>query len=251
MNIRTYLRTLTELGLKPFEAKVYLACLQLGQGTVTRISEQANVPRTFCYDVLKELVEQGLISRVKTRGVQQFSALSLDKFHQLQRERFARFEEALPEMRALQAVVGDTPKVQFLTGIEGIKAAFEDTLETLSKGGEILIYTSAEGYYDQEKAHFKSYVKRRVAKHISVRFIGADTEEISLFTDNSTAELRQYRLVPAKQFPFANEINIYGNKVAIMSLRGELMAVIIESESVAMTQKAIFELAWLGAKQVK
>jgi hypothetical protein len=53
--------------------------------------------------------------------------------------------------------------------------------------------------------------------------------------------------VPAGQFPFTNEIDIYGNKVAILSYTGELLAVIIESESVARTQRMIFELAWLGA----
>jgi len=180
--------------------------------------------------------------------VQQFSPISLDKFHRLQEEKLRRFEEALPEMRILQASINDVPKVQFLTGIEGIKAAFEDTLETLPKGGEILIYTTAEGtYYNQEQAHFRSYVKRRVAKKISVRFIGSKSENISLFTDSKDSELREFRLVPSEQFPFANEINLYGNKMAIMSLQGEPMAVIIESESVVTTQRAIFELAWRGS----
>jgi hypothetical protein len=36
-----------------------------------------------------------------------------------------------------------------------------------------------------------------------------------------------------------------------MSLQGEILAVIIESESIAKTQRMIFGLAWIGAKQVK
>src|SRR5262249_52781730 len=152
--------------------------------------------------------------------------------------------------RALQTLTGDAPRVQFLAGIEGIKAAFEDTLEHTPKGGEILIYITPEGYYQQAPEHFKSYLKRRVAKHISARFIGCDTPDISLFTARSEEELRSFRLVPAKRFTFTNEINIYGNRVAIMSMRGDMMAVIIESESVAATQRAIFELAWAGAAVV-
>jgi len=57
--------------------------------------------------------------------------------------------------------------------------------------------------------------------------------------------------VPADRFLFANEINIYGNKIAIMSMQGEYLAVIIESESVARTQRTIFELAWAGAMMMK
>ena len=34
-----------------------------------------------------------------------------------------------------------------------------------------------------------------------------------------------------------------------MSLQGEILAVIIESESIAKTQRTIFELAWEGAEK--
>jgi len=50
-----------------------------------------------------------------------------------------------------------------------------------------------------------------------------------------------------KIYPFTNEINIYRNKVAIISLEDELVAVVIESESIANGQRSIFELAWKGA----
>ena len=248
MNRRSYIKVLTELGLRPFEARVYLACLELGQATATRISELSEVPRTFCYPILRTLVSQGLASKISVRGAQQFSVISIDKFFALQQEKFHHFEEVLPELRSLQTLTGDAPHVQFLTGMDGIKAAFEDTLEHTPKDGEILIYKTAEGpYYAQEHTHFRNYVKRRVAKKIGVRFIGSNTPRVSLFTKESTTELRQFRLVPAAQFPFANEINIYGNRIAIMSMHGEMMAVIIESESVAATQRSIFELAWAGA----
>lgn len=46
------------------------------------------------------------------------------------------------------------------------------------------------------------------------------------------------------------EINIFANKLAIISFK-EQMGVIIESADVAKTQRAIFELAWLGAKNIK
>ncbi len=56
--------------------------------------------------------------------------------------------------------------------------------------------------------------------------------------------------MPAKDFDFTNEINIYDHKVAICSfdsgLRGDrdMFGVIIESKEVAETQRQIFEMAW-------
>ncbi len=65
-----------------------------------------------------------------------------------------------------------------------------------------------------------------------------------------TDKLREIRLVPAKDFDFQNEINIYDHKVAICSfdsgLKGDkdMFGVIIESKEVAETQRQIFEMAW-------
>jgi hypothetical protein len=50
------------------------------------------------------------------------------------------------------------------------------------------------------------------------------------------------------EFPFEYEITIYGDKVAVLSLNPEeRMGLIIESPVYAKTQRAIFQLAWLGA----
>lgn len=54
------------------------------------------------------------------------------------------------------------------------------------------------------------------------------------------------RLVDKERFPFTNEINIFRNKMIIMSY-ADLLGVMVESEVIAKTQKSIFELSWLGA----
>jgi len=54
--------------------------------------------------------------------------------------------------------------------------------------------------------------------------------------------------VNPEEFQFENDIIIYENKVAIVSLNAdELFGVIIESPVYAKTEKSIFGLAWLGA----
>lgn len=65
---------------------------------------------------------------------------------------------------------------------------------------------------------------------------------------NDRKENRVTRLVPKDKFPFSNEINIFGNKVMIASFKDQI-GVIIESADVARTQRAIFELAWLGTEK--
>jgi hypothetical protein len=68
--------------------------------------------------------------------------------------------------------------------------------------------------------------------------------------DKNQEQLRTVRLVDENKFPMDNEINIYANKIAIASYGQEMLGVLIESEEIARAQKAIFDLAWLGAERL-
>lgn len=245
-----YLDTLTDLGLKPQEAKVYLACLKLGQSTVGKIADGAGVQRTFVYDILRDLHAKGIISSVLLRGKMHFSAISVEKFKLIQQEKFRKFEALIPEIKAFEMSVGDRPKVQFYEGVDGVFAALNDTLN-LPVGSELLAYATGTGLYEQERERSDEYLKQRIKRKIFARSIAPDTLGTRVFTNKNKEQLRETRLVPADKFNFTNEIDIYGNKTLIMSLQGELLAVIIESESVAKTQRMIFELAWLGAERFR
>ena len=54
--------------------------------------------------------------------------------------------------------------------------------------------------------------------------------------------------VNPKEFWFEHEVLIYDNKVAVISLnKDEIIGMIFESQIYARSQRAIFDLAWLGA----
>ena len=45
------------------------------------------------------------------------------------------------------------------------------------------------------------------------------------------------------------ELTVYGNRVAMIALRGKLGGVIIESKEMALMVRSMFELAWLQAEK--
>jgi sugar-specific transcriptional regulator TrmB len=55
---------LKELGLDEYEASAYLALLEIGGSTVSRISESSEVPRGRIYGVLESLENKGLVRLV-------------------------------------------------------------------------------------------------------------------------------------------------------------------------------------------
>jgi len=245
MNER-FIEQFAKFGLKPQETLVYLACLNIGEATVGMIAKKTSIQRTFVYDVAEDLVLKGLFSKIEVEGVRRFSAISVERFKKIQLSKIGELEEILPELRALQSV-GSEPRVQFFRGKDGVFTALHDTLN-LPKGSEIVGYATMAGLYSEEMEKSLEYLNQRIKKGITLRELAPDTDETRAITEKNEEHLRQTRLLPKEKFPFMNEINIYGNKIAIMSVQKEYLAVIIESESIAKTQRMIFELAWRGAK---
>lgn len=244
-----YIKPLIDLGMKPQEARIYLAAIKLGQSTVSKIAAEAGIQRTFVYNILEDMKRQGIVHSLEIRGKIHYCAISLDQFEKRQLAKFEKFSAILPELKSLEKTVGDRPKVQFLEGGEGIIAGLNDTLNQ-PNGSQILSFGTGEGFYESEPSFINEYLRKRIKKNISVRAIAPDNTINRDYVSHDKEQLRETILVPAQIYPFTNEINIYQNKLLILSLQGELLAVIIESESVAKTQRSFFELAWLGAQHI-
>jgi sugar-specific transcriptional regulator TrmB len=247
-------KELIELGFGDKEAKVYLALLELGPSSTTEISRLAKINRTTAYPILESLAKDGLINFVGETKIQRFVAESPDKVVSLLESKVWKNQESLKKAQTLLPELlsvynfKQKPKVKFYEGVEGLKEAFEDTLNAK---GEILAYAVGTDMYDAlGEEYFKSYFRRRTQKGIHVRVIAPDDSDSKMVIKNDANELRESVLVPHKQFYFSIETNIYNNTIMTASWR-EKFAVIIESAEIANFHKKMFELAWLGAKQIQ
>ncbi|MBI2453603.1 hypothetical protein HYV58_00300, partial [Candidatus Peregrinibacteria bacterium] len=154
------------------------------------------------------------------------------------------FEKALPEFRRLRGEAIH-PRIRYFEGLEGIKAIYEDTLSSKT---EILNYANSREIRDHWPEYDEEYVKKRVKKKIYLRGIAPADEHGAWVQSRDTENYREIRLVPAHEFTFTNEINIYNDKVAIISYKDEpLIGMIIESQEIANTQRDIFKMAWAFA----
>jgi hypothetical protein len=156
-------------------------------------------------------------------------------------------ERVLPELRSLQGSKYRKPRVRFFEGWEGVRHVYEDTLTAET---ELLNFANSAVVRKFWPQYDVEYVDQRVRSGIRLRGISPDDQTGKKVHGEDQEKLREIRLVPAKDFDFTNEINIYDHKVAICSfdsgLRGDkdMFGVIIESQDVAETQRQIFEMAW-------
>jgi sugar-specific transcriptional regulator TrmB len=236
---------LQKIGLTEKESKVYLANLELGTAVVSDISKKAKINRVTTYDILQKLIEKALVSQITKNKMKFFTALDPEDLFNDFQKRVKTLEKSLPEFKRLK---GETehPKVRFFEGIEGIKKIYEDTL---SSHTEILNYANSEEIRRFWPEYDEEYVKKRKEKKIFLRGIAPDDQYGRKVAAENKKFHREIRLVQGEQFNFTNEIHIYDNKVAIISINEEIIGTIIESQEIANTQRAIFNMAWAFAEQ--
>ncbi len=245
------LKELNELGLTAEEAKVYLAILELGGSFVSAIARRAKVNRSSCYHTLDNLVKKGLISSYQRGKVKHYVAEDPKVFIRIAEERTQRTKDLIPQLLSVTNILAFKPKIRFFEGIEGIKAIYEDVLTT--EEGEVLGYTNLEGIIELFPDYFKQFNKKKIEKGVRTRYIAPATEEgvdivDKYFPKKYDKNLLEILMVNPKEFNFQNEIAIYGNKVAVMSLnKDELIGLLVESTTFAQSMKSVFDLAWLGA----
>lgn len=245
------LKNLEQIGIDEKSARIYLATLELGGDVASAVAQKSGVERTNAYYILEKLASDGLVYTAEKAGKRIYVAHSPKKLISQQEEKLRQVKGLVPELLSFEGMNAVRPKVKFYEGAEGIKDLFNETLE-LPKGSETLAYVSYHTISEHLKDFVPEFPKRRAAHGISQRIIAEDSplsREGLLGHDKE--ELRQTRLVPKEAFPFvADQINIFGNKMFIASMH-DMLAMVIESESVAKSQRAIFELAWLGAKTLE
>lgn len=240
---------LKALGLTDSEAQIYLASLEMGPSSVQDIAKKAHVSRVTTYAVIEHLSARGLMSSVEKGKKRVFAAESPERLvavmqHRLQEMKTTlhEVEDALHELKLVQR--GAKPVVKMFEGEEAFNAVFNDMAATkpseLDEFGnldEVRKYVSHETSLKHLAQSLKN-TKRRLIYVSSQRQTGVS---------EASSAVSSY--LPLKDHPCHGDIVLYGkNKVALSSLDGKPVSVIIESETIHEMMRTLFTLAW---KQVK
>jgi sugar-specific transcriptional regulator TrmB len=232
---------LINVGLNEKEAAIYLATLELGDSPASEIAIRAKLNRITSYDILQKLIEREFISTYTHNKIKYFTATDPDKIREKLRQKYLDYKSVLPELRRLHGKTTH-PRVKHYEGLQGIKKVYKDSLTAKT---DILNYADSKSIRQFWPNYDDEYVAERVKRKIYLRGIApADSYGEQLEKDNKHCH-REIRLVKPDEFGFSNEINIYDDKVSIISFgKDEILGMIIESPEIAETQRAIFMMAW-------
>ncbi len=235
---------LQKLGLSQKEARLYLVALENGPATITKLAQKSGLKRGTIYEFLTEMLEKGLLEVSISGKRKLYASVQPQKLKKIIDRQKEILDNLIPDLSLLTSTSPAKPKIKFYEGKEGLVAAYYEMLD-LPDGSEVLGFATFEGIYKLfSEGAINTYIKKRVAKKIKQKLIMPTDEYAHNHLNNNKQELRQTLMIPKNKFSITNEINIYQDKVAIISLGEEKVGVIIESKQIADTQRAIFNLLW-------
>lgn len=237
---------LQKFGLTEKESKVYLATLELDSALVSEISKKAEIPRTLTYDILKKLMEKGLVSYVIKNNKKCFSATDPTNLLTMLKEKEQLIESAMPELLRLKRTKAKSrPVIQVFEGKEGVKTVFNDVL----KLGKEFLCLGSTGRSQIISYFLERFHKQRIKMKIPWRVIYND-DKLGRRRGAITSKW-PYSKVRYMKKTDPTTTYCYGDKVAIVIwLKEKLLAIMIKDDIIAKAYKEFFEVLWKTAKTI-
>lgn len=232
-------KSLQYLGLNEKQAKVYLALLQMGSGSVPGISIKAGTKRPTTYLLLEELRMKGLATLLPKKKKAVYTAESPQKLREEQREREEIIQDSLPELLAIYNSQKEKPKVTYYQGEENVVDLYN---KEIFKSEQLDIYGSIEAIspvFEKIEYNLKKFEEQKTKIR---ELLQADEKSIE-YSKKYFSENHKVRVAPP-EYKFPTDNIIFGNKLAIFSYKDTPMAIVIESSDVVATYKSMFEIIW-------
>jgi len=241
-------KNLLSLGFTENEAKVYLALLETGLSTITKLISRTNLHKQIIYDNIQRLTAKGLVSYVIQSNRKYFNAVSPEKIKDILEEQKKELEtketlleKVLPQLLAKREEVEEKQLATIYHGKKGLKSILE---EILKQKEEVLSF-GAEGKFKQIFGpYWENYNRRREKLKVKFKVI---------WNEKLKGKREQILYLDAKYLPkeFDNPAStiIYGDKTAIILWEEIPFAILIESAKITASYRNTFNLLWKTAKE--
>lgn len=246
---------LIQLNLGKKEAEAFLALVKLGGGTATAIAGESGITRTHVYDIMKELVEKGLVSEIEEKKIKRYEAVGhagLLAFVSRQEKQLQTVQKELVKLasdfQGLEVGARQKTTVRFFDGVEGVKNIYAEIRNDLNKQKESFDLLTIFSPENLEKIipnfQYLDY------PNMDGRDIVADDKMLSAYikqmkqSKNTTA----YKIWPKEKGFFPTDNIAWGNKIAYIDLVTYPSGIIIESESIVQSFRMWFNVLWENLK---
>ncbi|MGV8162189.1 MAG: TrmB family transcriptional regulator [Candidatus Nanoarchaeia archaeon] len=233
---------LQELGLNEKESKIYLTLCKEKICNASRLAKITKINRTTVYLELEHLINLGLVSYVIKDSKRHFQSSPPEKLLQMLDLKKEKVKSIIPSLLALKGA--EEPfKIEVYEGKEGLKTLYQDIM-TNSK--EVLSFGVTGKAFEVLRFEFPHILKKFIDEGLKARYL-ANYDSKKLLSRIPQKHLK-IKYLPKANYSDVTTI-IYGEKVAIQSLRGDrIYVVVIKDKALSIGYKAYFEFIWNSLK---
>jgi len=230
-----------------YEARVYVALLQLGKATAYSVAKSSGLKKPTTYVILDDMIDKGIVSKIPRAKTMQYTAISPEDLFSIHKSRLdnAR-KEALPELKALSRGRDYKVRARYYEGLEGIKEMYRQVYK-LMPNKEYVGFYAHEKDAPPELINFFKEINEKYRK-LNIKRRVLTVRDPAVMRKYLSKEMRKRYNVVAKALPKDKydsniSIEVFKNYTQIFSHR-HLQAVVIDNPDVARVMKQIFNLVW-------
>lgn len=245
------IKILKQIGLSEKEIRVYFTILKIGSSSAQKIALETGIKRTTVYLILEKLKDFGLIGEIIEKNKKMFFAekpkkllkIIQEKKKEIEKEE-ARVKKILPRFEKILKEKGreSNKEITHYQGLEGIWNIAEDMLKTKKdhyaiSPGKIYDYLGLSRF-------LSDITKKRRQIGGTKAYIIADYHPQSLkFYREGDTDFREVRFLPEVK-NFNSAVVIYGEKVALISLKKPFSSILIENKEIYSLVKFMWDVLW-------
>ena len=243
---------LKKAGLSETQAIIYQCLLKEGSLTPTELSTKTGQSRENCYAITKKLTELGVIEQTDGKKIKYrvLNPSALETLAEKRRKITAKNEKFVKDnISALLDIFyanNEMPGARTLEGIEGIKEVYLDIIRV--KQDVYFLRTEADeefwGHNKELGEFLDDYRKQRaiLGMHVYALTPAAPNpiKHVRAGGDNAWNFERVW--MPRDVYTAPTEIQVYGDKVALIAYGETQMATIITSPAIAEAMRQILKI---------
>ena len=243
-------------GLSEKQAKLYRMLVIDGQERVSTLSRKTGIKRGNTYALLRDLRARGLITEFEKDRIVYFRPEPPERLTALieARKKDAEIADELatdliPGLNRQYTLAVGKPTIRYFEGQEGIHDVFTDIYAPKKEPvwGCVDLEVAGEAFPEHIT---KTLMPLRIKHNVFAYSLVADSPASRSIQSVDSKQLRETVLVDKKNHPLPGEIDVYEDKIAMLSFeKGKFIGILIQNQVFATTLKSVFELAFAARKQ--
>jgi HTH-type transcriptional regulator, sugar sensing transcriptional regulator len=231
-------KILENLGFTHAESKVYLTLLELGPVKVGKIIEKSGLQSSTIQYTLISLINKGFVTYVLKGKIKIYQSVDPKIILKEYKEREKQFEDIIPLLEGKQKLVEEKQEAEIYEGWKGIHNLFNELIKDAKPGEDYYFYSvDVDEMNKRAMEFFATRDAKRKEKRLNVKGL-ARSELKSYFKKRKNLEIK------FADFPIPININLYNNKMVIVTWTDKPTGILIKSKQIVESQIKSFNQIW-------